>query len=82
MGDPATTPAKAACAPVEPPSFNVAVAHANIQKGYRGSTAGSRNPDPATTPLLDYLDELRDDLVAATMAHQERPKELRPRGSP
>jgi DNA helicase-2/ATP-dependent DNA helicase PcrA len=68
-------PAKATYAPVEPPSFNVAVAHATIQKGYRGSVAGIRNPDPAIAPLLAYLDQLRDDLVTATMAHQERPKE-------
>lgn len=68
-------PAKAAYAPVEPPGFNVAAAHASIQKGYRGSKAGVRNPDPAIAPLLAYLDRLRDDLAAATMAHQQRPEE-------
>lgn len=66
-------PAKATHAPVEPPGFNVATAHAGIQKGYRGSTAGIRNPDATVAPLLAYLDRLRDDLVAATMAYQERP---------
>lgn len=68
-------PAKAAHAPVGPPDFNIATAHAGIQKGYRGSIAGIRNPDAAIIPLLSYLDRLRDDLVAATLAHQERPKD-------
>jgi DNA helicase-2/ATP-dependent DNA helicase PcrA len=68
-------PTKATYAPVEPPNFNVAAAHANIQKGYRGSTAGIRNPDPAIAPLLAYLDRLRGDLVTATTAHERRPLE-------
>lgn len=62
--------AKAACAPVEPPTFAVAPAHAGIQKGYRGSVAGVRLPDPSVAPLLAYLDQVRDDLVAATEAYQ------------
>lgn len=64
-------PTMAAFAPVEPPSFNVTPAHAKIQKAYRGSTQGIKRPDPAVEPLLAYLDQIRSDLVIATMAHQE-----------
>jgi len=63
-------PAKSAFAPVEPPGFAVAPAHAGIQKGYRGSVAGIRSPDPTIAPLLAYLDQIRDDLVNATQSHQ------------
>ena len=62
-------PAKAAFAPVEPPGFAVAPAHAGIQKGYRGSVAGVRAPEPAIAPLFAYLDQIRNDLVTATEAH-------------
>lgn len=62
-------PAKAPFSPIHPPPFAVAPAHSGIQKGYRGSTAGLRNPDPATSPLLDYIDQVRSDLVAATDAY-------------
>jgi DNA helicase-2/ATP-dependent DNA helicase PcrA len=60
--------AKASYSPIAPPSFAISTAHANIQKGYRGSTAGIRNPDPTIVPLLSYLDTVRTDLVAATDA--------------
>lgn len=63
-------PAKAAHSPIEPPTFFMAQAHAGIQKGYRGSVAGVRSPDPAIVPLLAYLDQLRADLVAATGANR------------
>lgn len=62
--------AKAAFAPVEPPSFAIAAAHAGIQKGYRGSVAGVRASHPSVAPLLAYLDQVRDDLVNATGAYQ------------
>ena len=39
-------PHKARYAPVAPPPFGVGLAHANIQKGFRGSTAGVRTPSP------------------------------------
>jgi DNA helicase II / ATP-dependent DNA helicase PcrA len=63
-------PQKARHAPVAAPPFPVGLAHANIQKGFRGSTAGVRAPTPQLTGLLAYLDQLRGDLVAATHAHQ------------
>ena len=62
-------PAKAAFSPIQPPGFPVAPAHANIQKGYRGSTAGVRAADPSIAPLLKYIDHLRNDLVAAAAAY-------------
>ena len=64
-------PHKAQFAPVAPPGFAVAPAHAAIQKAFRGSTAGIRNPRPETAPLLTYLDRLRTDLTDATEAHQQ-----------
>ena len=54
--------AKSAFAVTAPPAFPVAAAHATIQKEFRGSTAGIRAPDPATTDLLRYLDQIRADL--------------------
>ncbi len=62
--------AKSRHAPVAAPGFPVGPAHAAIQKGYRGSTAGIRAPRPEIAALLAYLDQLRSDLVAATEAHQ------------
>ena len=61
--------AKSAFAVTAPPAFPVAAAHATIQKEFRGSTAGIRAPDPATTDLLRYLDQIRADLADATEAH-------------
>jgi DNA helicase-2/ATP-dependent DNA helicase PcrA len=63
-------PDKARYAPVAPPPFGVGLAHANIQKGFRGGKVGVRTPSPQHAGLLTYLDQLRDDLVAATQAHQ------------
>ena len=62
-------PAKSAFAVTAPPAFRIATAHATIQKEFRGSTAGIRAPDPATTQLLRYLDQIRTDLADATEAH-------------
>lgn len=61
---------KARHALVEPPNFAVAPAHATIQKGYRGSSAGIRDPDPAIVPLLAYVDRLREDLAIASEAYE------------
>ena len=61
--------AKSACAVTAPPTFNVAGAHAMIQKEFRGSTAGIRAPGPATADLLRYLDQIRADLANATEAY-------------
>jgi DNA helicase-2/ATP-dependent DNA helicase PcrA len=63
-------PTKATFSPIEPPPFYTVQAHANIQKSFRGSTAGVRSPDQAIAPLLAYLDQLRADLVAATGANR------------
>lgn len=66
-------------APVERPPFPVADAHASIQKAYRGSTSGIQNPEGGIAQLLAYLDELRDKLAAATMAHNVSPGKPTPR---
>jgi DNA helicase-2/ATP-dependent DNA helicase PcrA len=63
-------PQKARHAPVAAPPFPVGLAHASIQKGFRGSTAGIRMPTPQLAGLLAYLDQVRADLAAATQAHQ------------
>jgi len=55
---------------IEPPPFRISQAHAGIQKGYRGSTAGVRSPDQTIAPLLNYLDKIRSDLVKATRAYK------------
>ncbi|ORA16383.1 hypothetical protein BST16_06670 [Mycobacterium asiaticum DSM 44297] len=61
---------KAGFAQAAPPGFAVSPAHAGIQKGFRGSTAGIRRPSADIAALLAYLDQLRSDLVRATEAHQ------------
>jgi DNA helicase-2/ATP-dependent DNA helicase PcrA len=64
-------PDKSSFSPVAPPDFPIAAAHASIQKKFRGSKTGVKYPSPEITPMLDYLDKLRDRLVAATKAHDK-----------
>lgn len=56
-------------APTAPPPFPITQDHASIQKGYLKSDGKVGSPGAVTEPLLNYLDQIRDNLVEAVEAH-------------
>jgi DNA helicase-2/ATP-dependent DNA helicase PcrA len=70
--------AKASYAPTEPPEqpsapgqrFFISDDHASMQKKFLKDHGDIGAPGPATKPLLDYLDEIRERLIAAADARR------------
>ena len=71
-------PVKASFAPTEPPEqptapgqrFFISADHAAIQKKFLKDHGDIGAPGPVTKPLLDYLDEIRERLIAAGDAYR------------
>ena len=71
-------PVKASFAPAEPPEqptapgqrFFISADHAAIQKKFLKDHGDIGAPGPVTKPLLDYLDEIRERLIAADDAYR------------
>jgi hypothetical protein len=71
-------PVKASYAPAEPPEqpsapgqrFFISADHAAIQKKFLKDHGDIGAPGPVTKPLLDYLDEIRERLIAAGDAYR------------
>ena len=57
-------PAALGASPTEPPTFRIADAHAAVQKGFRKTYGTIAQHGSEIAPLLVYVDELRERLVA------------------
>lgn len=58
-------PHKASFAPTEAPPFWITTAHATIQKGFIRFDGDVGAPGPSSRDLLEYVDRIRDLLIAA-----------------
>jgi DNA helicase-2/ATP-dependent DNA helicase PcrA len=62
---------KASFALSAPPPFAVSTAHAAFQKRFRKNHGTLDSPNPDIAPLIDYIDEIREQLVKAVASRKD-----------